>query len=74
MSVRAKFKVHAIDKTTNPGGTQVFLSPVTSGSKENDSFYHYTPWGQLNMYIKNTIAEEFFQPGMEVYIDFSKVD
>lgn len=53
MSVRAKFRVTSI----KPGseGATINLSPVTSGSAENDQFYKWTPGGSI---VLSTINPE----------------
>lgn len=66
--VRAKFVVRA-----NEDG-KVELEPVTGGSAENESFFHYTPWGKLEMGIVNPAAADFFTVGREVYLDFMPTD
>lgn len=66
MAVRAKFKVAEIQDGT------VKMHPVTSGSKENDSFFKATPSGQLTMGIVNPDALKQFAVGDEYYVDFNK--
>lgn len=74
--VRAKFKVS--ERSTRlrwdgkPGeiGT-VKMSPVTSGSEENKSFYEATPGGSLELSTVNQEALEFFKLGKEFYLDFT---
>lgn len=67
-TVRAKFVVRK-----NEDGT-VTLETVTSGNAENDAFFHYTPWGKLEMGIVNPAAAGFFTVGREVYLDFMPAD
>ena len=72
MSVRAKFKVDVISLTKD--GASVILSPVISGSKENDKFYKWTPSGKLELTTVNrSISDQLF-PGQEVYIDITPAD
>ncbi len=69
MSVRAKFKCES--KTLTVNGAQVTLVPVTTGSKENEEFFKYTPYGKLEVGIINVEAAKQFEPGKEYYIDIS---
>lgn len=69
MSVRAKFKVSHIQ----PGdeGATISLSPVTSGSKENEQFYKWTPGGSIVLSTINAEAAQQFSEGQEFYVDFT---
>ncbi len=78
-SVRAKFKVTKVEQT--PGGSHkgeilstVHLSPVTSGSAENEQFYKYTPSGGMTLGTVNQDAAKHFTPGAEFYVDFTPAD
>lgn len=85
MSVRAKFKVQrketSLMTVRNPEtgeyeqkeGTTVHLSPVTSGSKENEEFFYFTPGGQIQLGTINEDAAAQFALGTEFYVDFSTV-
>ncbi len=70
MSVRAKFRVESVTKFEN--GNSVKLTPVTSGSEENESFFHYTPFGTIEIGTINEGAASQFTPGAEFYVDFTK--
>lgn len=50
-------------------GQEVNLTPVTTGSEENDKFYKYTPGGELNLSTIN--RDIIFEPGKEYYVDIS---
>lgn len=65
MAVRAKFKCIEND------GENVSLEVVTSGSGENDSFFKWTPYGQLKMGTVNENAAKQFEVGKEYYLDFT---
>jgi hypothetical protein len=67
--VRAKFKVDEVTQTVSGG--KVTLSPVTSGSTENEKFFKFTPGGSLWMQTVNPDALKQFVPGQEVLIDFT---
>ena len=47
MTVRAKFKCIELTQTEN--GEKIKLIPVTSGSKENESFFKWTPYGSIEI-------------------------
>lgn len=70
--VRAKFK--CICKTPLDDGAEVVMEAVTSGNPENDSFFKYTPMGQLTMGVVNPIAAEQFEVGKEYYLDFTPAE
>jgi hypothetical protein len=69
MSVRAKFKVDSITTTTT--AVSVLLSPVTTGSAENESFFRYTPVGRIELSTINPAAAAQFVPGKSFYVDFT---
>jgi hypothetical protein len=69
MNVRAKFKCSG---KTDDG--QVELSPVTSGSAENEQFYKWTPGGQIRLSTVNEAALAEFVVGKEFYVDFIPVE
>lgn len=70
--VRAKFRVDEVAQTVNGG--KVLLSPVTSGSKENEEFFKWTPYGRIEMGTINPEAIKQFVPGKECYVDFTPVE
>jgi hypothetical protein len=63
--VRAKFICVSVENGT------VNMYPVTSGSKENERFYKYTPAGSLSLSTVNEEALAQFEQGKEYYIDIS---
>ena len=68
--IRGKFIVQQISRSTY--GHSVRLSPVTSGSDENRSFYQATPGGQIEMSgLKKEVVDLFGEPGAEFYVDFT---
>jgi hypothetical protein len=70
--VRAKFKVESI--TQYESGYSVQLKPVTFGSKENESFFKWTPYGNLEMgFVSSEIVKQF-EVNKEYYIDFIKAE
>jgi hypothetical protein len=76
MSVRAKFVVNSIERKQHwdrsKGETQTIkLTPVTSGSEENNAFYAATPSGTIELTTLNEEAGKQFELGKEYYIDFT---
>lgn len=68
MSVRCKFKV---DSVTNGN---VVMTPVYTGSPENESFFQATPSGKLEFYCVNDAALDQLKPGVEYYIDITTAE
>ncbi len=68
--VRAKFVVGY----TPEGSTDVHLSPVYSGSQENEQFFKATPGGSISLCVLNEDARKYFEQGKEYYIDFTKAE
>lgn len=68
--VRAKFVCW--NKTTDEtGASHIKLSAVTTGNKENEEFFKYTPSGIIEMGVVNSEAARQFEQGKEYYIDFT---
>ena len=66
MKIRAKFKVDEVVDRVD--GKVVRMTPVTAGSSENELFFKYTPFGNLELgYINTNII---MSPGQEYYLDF----
>ena len=79
MTVRAKFKVDRISKTKHwdklKGDLAIIdLSPVTSGSPENEAFYAATPSGKIELSTIVDAASSQFELGKFYYVDFSPAD
>lgn len=73
--VRAKMVCQA-NKTTGESPhdqSEVTLSPVVSGSEENELFYKYTPGGYVKLQVVNPSAAVYFEEGKEYYVDFTLV-
>ncbi len=68
--VRAKFKCDSKEKSGD--GYFLRFSVVINGSPENESFFKWTPSGQLSMGTINEKAAEEFEVGKEYYLDFSR--
>ncbi len=69
MSVRAKFKCVSVLRSKDYA--TVLLEPVVSGSKENESFYRWTPGGKVELSTINHDAANQFIPGCDYYLDFT---
>lgn len=78
MTVRAKFKVDSIARSKGWGDIKevqtIHLTPVMSGSEENEAFYAATPAGEINLGIVNADAAKQFDLGAEFYVDFTPAD
>lgn len=74
-SVRAKMVCGSVEKTGSNENEQysIRLTPVTSGSKENETFYKYTPGGTVIMEVVSPEVAERFKVGEEYYLDFTEV-
>lgn len=68
MAVRAKFYVEAVTKRV--WGSEVVLRAVCRG-EDNKEWSSATPSGVLTMSIRNDLAAEQFEPGQEMFIDFT---
>lgn len=72
MQVRAKFQCNNVE--ANGEGFNVSLSPVVSGSPENEQFYKMTPGGSISMSTVNAEAAKAFEVGKQYYVDFTPAD
>lgn len=70
--VRAKFK--CVEKTQTEMGEKIKLTPVTGGSKENENFFKWTPYGSIEIGTINEDAAKEFEVSKEYFVDFIKVD
>lgn len=69
---RAKFKV--VETLKREDGNEVTLHPVTCGSPENESFFRWTPYGEIKIGTINEEASKQFEVGKEYYVDFTQAD
>jgi len=68
--VRCKMKCSDVGK--NEDGTHsVRMYPVTGGSEENESFFKWTPGGELKLCV---LKEQNFEPGKEYYVDIEEAN
>jgi hypothetical protein len=70
MSIRAKMKIESIE-LYGDGGGRVRMTPVISGSPENESFFKWTPSGMLELGTVNKAVMDQLELGAEMYIDIS---
>lgn len=69
--VRAKFT--CVEKKPRDEGFTYKFAPVVGGTtKENDTFFKYTPWGSLEMGVVNPSVD--FEVGKEYYLDFTPAE
>ena len=52
-------------------GTLIRLAAVTSGSKENEEFFKWTPGGSLDFYSVNEATAAQIEIGKEYFLDIS---
>ena len=68
--IRAKFVVQQVSRSTY--GHSVRLTPVTTGSEEDRSFFQATPAGQIELAgLKAETVAAFGEPGARFYVDFT---
>lgn len=70
--VKCKFK--CTEKTENINGIAVKMEPVTYGSKENEEFFKYTPYGSLIMGTINKEAANQLEIGKDYYLDITPAE
>ncbi len=72
MQTRCKFKCTNVEKTGGEGTDQnARFEAVMSGSEENESFFRWTPSGQLSL---GTVRGGQFEVGKEYYLDIVPCD
>lgn len=68
-------KFRCVSKTQFENGYgNVILNAVTGGSEENETFWKYTPSGEIKLTIDNKEAFEAFEVGKEYYTNFQEVE
>jgi hypothetical protein len=73
--VRAKFTcTDKVQNNDNGEIEKIRFEAVTCGSKENEQFFKYTPYGKLDMNTINKAAADQFEVGKQYYIDISPAD
>lgn len=71
MKTRAKFKCVSVEKPEGDNGVNATFEAVTGRSEENDSFFRWTPSGQLTLACVN---DHGFVEGKEYYLDIILVE
>jgi len=71
--VRMKFTITSKEEVPG-GGYNIKAIPVTSGSKENDEFFRWTPSGELKFGTINKVAADLIHVGKAYYIDISPTE
>lgn len=70
--MRTKFIVESVTSFGNKSVTAKLRAVVGADSEENKSFSRLTPWASLEIQVTNPDSVDFFQPGEQYYLDFSK--
>lgn len=65
---RAKFQ--CINKEETTSGSSYTLSVVTSGSRENEEFFKFTPSGEIKLSVLNENVK--FEVGKFYFVDFTE--
>jgi hypothetical protein len=77
-TVRAKFTCTGVEPNgatnSEDKGAAVYLTPVVGGSPENESFYKWTPGGNIMLSTINEAAAAQFERGKEYYVDFTPAE
>lgn len=76
MPAICKFKCHTVKDVRQQysKNTEVSLGTVCGQGEENKAFWEATPMGQIELAITNPKAAEFFEPGQEYYVTFTKAE
>lgn len=72
--VRAKFRCWSVIPSSD-GAFNIELHAVTEdSSEENKTFWKYTPAGSVTLSTVNKAAADYYEPGVEYYLDFTKAE
>ncbi|MBF7978628.1 MULTISPECIES: hypothetical protein [Rahnella] len=74
MTVKAKFRVHLIQKAEDDSHRVIHLSAVTADKAGNEDWSKYTPSGDIRMHVTNPAAFEQFAQGVDYFVEFSKAE
>ena len=69
-TMRAKYKVTSVT-TTQHQEEIVKLEAVTNGTREDNTFHKYTPYGTMDLTITNPDLLNKIKPGQKYYLDFT---
>ena len=67
--MKCKFKL--IEKKETEAGITLMFIPANSGSPENEQYFKYTPFGQIQIGTINKDYANTFIPGKEYYVEFT---
>lgn len=73
LTIRCKFVCKKVEKSDGVEGVNYVshFEPVIGGSEENDTFYRYTPGGDLSLGVHK---ENHFEEGAEYYVDLTRAE
>lgn len=75
--MRAKLRLHHIDKANAPNSETLYFHAVAAssypqdGSDENNSYAKYSPSASLQLQVANPALVGQFEAGKEYYLDFT---
>lgn len=75
MTTRAKMLCDhraEVDQGAGETGFTIHLRPVTEADPDNESFYRYTPGGEVSLALVNPQAAAAFKVGSYYYVDFTE--
>ena len=78
--MRAKLRLHHIDKSGFPHNETLYFHAVAAskypedGSDENNTFAKFSPSASLQLNVANPALVGKFETGKEYYLDFTPVD
>lgn len=72
MTIRAKFIL--VEKTETAHDFNLKWHPVISGSKENEEYFKYTPWGELKLGGLKAIVANHLTVGKAYYLDIIEAE
>jgi hypothetical protein len=67
-----KCKVRLDKITRTASGYELTYLPVTSGSQENQTFFKYTPYGQIHLGTINENVVRDLERGKDYYVVFTE--
>lgn len=74
ITARCKFKVQDVTHHAYGGRTVKLSAQYDSSLPEDRAFAKATPTGEMTVRIDNPVVFDVFEPGVEVYIDVTRVE
>ncbi len=68
--MRCKFKL--LEKKETENGTALLFN--VTNDKDNEDYFKFTPWGNINIGLVNKETTTNFIPGKNYYVDFIDAD